>query len=179
MRYDILNRIKTKAVTKLNLLKNTILGPKVSESLSAVLPVTGIVLLLLVTIAPVTPELLLAFLIGAVMLILGMGLFTLGAETAMTPMGQYVGSRVTKSRKLWIIILVSLFVGTMITVSEPDLTVLADQISSIPSALLIWSVAIGVGLLLVVAMLRIIFKIKLKYLLLGLSSYRRSYPATS
>ena len=168
MRYDILNRIKTKAVTKLNLLKNTILGPKVSESLSAVLPVTGIVLLLLVTIAPVTPELLLAFLIGAVMLILGMGLFTLGAETAMTPMGQYVGSRVTKSRKLWIIILVSLFVGTMITVSEPDLTVLADQISSIPSALLIWSVAIGVGLLLVVAMLRIIFKIKLKYLLLGL-----------
>ena len=166
--YDILNRIKTKVVTKLNLLKNTILGPKVSESLSAVLPVTGIVLLLLVTISPVTPELLLAFLIGAVMLILGMGLFTLGAETAMTPMGQYVGSRVTKSRKLWIIILVSLFVGTMITVSEPDLTVLAEQISSIPSALLIWSVAIGVGLLLVVAMLRIIFKIKLKYLLLGL-----------
>ena len=132
------------------------------------LPVTGIVLLLLATIAPVTPELFLAFLIGAVMLILGMGLFTLGAETAMTPMGEYVGARVTKTRKLWIIVLVSLFVGTMITVSEPDLTVLAEQISSIPSALLIWSVAIGVGLLLVVAMLRILFKIKLKYLLLGL-----------
>ena len=160
--------IKIKAVTELNIFKNTILGPKISESLSAVLPVTGIVLLLLVTIAPVTPELLLAFLIGAVMLILGMGLFTLGAETAMTPMGQYVGARVTKTRKLWIIVLVSLFVGTMITVSEPDLTVLAEQISSIPSTLLIWSVAIGVGLLLVVAMLRILFKIKLKYLLLGL-----------
>ena len=112
--------IKIKAVTELNIFKNTILGPKISESLSAVLPVTGIVLLLLVTIAPVTPELLLAFLIGAVMLILGMGLFTLGAETAMTPMGQYVGARVTKMRKLWIIVLVSLFVGTMITVSEPD-----------------------------------------------------------
>ncbi len=154
-------------MAELKNLKNTILGPKISESLSAVLPVTGIVLLLLATIAPVSPELLLAFLIGAVMLILGMGLFTLGAETAMTPMGQYVGSRVTKTRKLWIIILVSLFVGTMITVSEPDLTVLAEQISSIPSALLIWSVAIGVGLLLVVAMLRILFKIKLKYLLLG------------
>ena len=150
----------------MNIFRNTILGPKIAEALSSVLPVTGIVLLLLATIVPVPAEMLLAFLIGAVLLIVGMGLFTLGAETAMTPMGQYVGSKMTKSRNLWIIIFVSLFVGTMITVSEPDLTVLANQISSIPSAVLIWSVAIGVGLLLVVAMLRIIFKIKLKYLLL-------------
>ncbi len=126
---------------------------------------TGIVLFLLVTIVPVPAEMLVAFLLGAVMLIVGMGLFTLGAETAMTPMGQYVGAKITKTKKLPIIIFVSLFVGTMITVSEPDLQVLAGQISSIPSAALIWSVAIGVGLLLVVAMLRIIFKIKLKYLL--------------
>ena len=150
----------------MNIFRNTILGPKISESLASVLPVTGIVLLLLVTIVPVPAEMLLAFLIGAVLLIVGMGLFTLGAETAMTPMGQYVGSKITKSKNLWIIIFVSFFVGTMITVSEPDLTVLANQISSIPSATLIWSVAIGVGLLLVVAMLRIIFKIKLRYLLL-------------
>lgn len=152
----------------MNIFRNTILGPKISESLASVLPVTGIVLLLLATIVPVPAEMLLTFLLGAVFLILGMGLFTLGAETAMTPMGQYVGSKITKSKNLWIIIFVSLFVGTMITVSEPDLTVLANQISSIPSATLIWSVAIGVGLLLVVAMLRIIFKIKLKYLLLVL-----------
>ncbi len=150
----------------MNIFKNTILGPKISESLSSVLPVTGIVLLLLVTIVPVPAEMLLAFIIGAVFLIVGMGLFTLGAETAMTPMGQYVGAKITKTKKLPIIIFVSLFVGTMITVSEPDLQVLANQISSIPSMTLIWSVAIGVGLLLVVAMLRIIFKIKLKYLLL-------------
>ena len=150
----------------MNIFRNTILGPKISESLSSVLPVTGIVLLLLATVVPVPAEMLLAFLIGAVLLIVGMGLFTLGAETAMTPMGQYVGSRITKTRKLWVIIFVSFFVGTMITVSEPDLTVLANQISSIPSTVLIWSVAIGVGLLLVVAMLRILFKIRLKYLLL-------------
>jgi len=150
----------------LNFLRNTILGPKISESLSSVLPVTGIVLLLLCTIVPVPAQMLLAFIIGAIMLIVGMGLFTLGAETAMTPMGQYVGAKITKTRKLPIIIFVSLFVGTMITVSEPDLQVLANQISSIPSMTLIWSVAIGVGLLLVVAMLRIIFRIKLKYLLL-------------
>ncbi len=152
----------------MKILKNTILGPKIAESLSSVLPVTGIVLLLLVTLVPVPAEMLLAFIIGAVLLIVGMGLFTLGAETAMTPMGQYVGSTITKTRKLPIIILVSLFVGTMITVSEPDLQVLAKQVSSIPSAQLIWCVALGVGLLLVVAMLRIIFKIKLKYLLLVL-----------
>lgn len=147
---------------------NTILGAKISESLSSVLPVTGIVLLLLATIVPVTAEMLLTFILGAVLLIIGMGLFTLGAETAMTPMGQYVGSKITKTKSLPIIIFVALFVGTMITVSEPDLQVLAEQISSIPSAVLIWSVALGVGLLLVVAMLRIIFKIKLKYLLVAL-----------
>ncbi len=150
----------------MNIFRNTILGPKISESLSSVLPVTGIVLLLLCTIVPVPAEMMLAFLVGAVLLIFGMGLFTLGAEVAMTPMGQYVGSKMTKARKLWLVIFVSFFVGTMITVSEPDLQVLANQISSIPSATLIWSVALGVGLLLVVAMLRILFKISLKYLLI-------------
>ena len=147
--------------------RNTILGPKISESLSSVLPVSGIVLLLMMTIVPVEPAMMLSFLFGAVFLILGMGLFTLGAETAMTPMGEYVGAKMTKSKSLLIIIFVSLFVGTMITVSEPDLQVLAGQLSSIPSPLIIWSVAAGVGLLLVVAMLRILFKIRLKYLLLG------------
>ena len=153
---------------KLKFFNDTILGPKISESLTSVLPVTGIVLLLLATVVPVPAEMLMAFLLGAVMLIVGMGLFTLGAETAMTPMGQYVGSKITKTKKLWIIIFVSFFVGTMITISEPDLQVLAQQISSIPSPTLIWSVALGVGLLLVVAMLRIIFKVRLKYLLLAL-----------
>lgn len=152
----------------MNLLKNTILWPKISESLSSVLPVTGIVLFLFCTIVPVPAEMFLAFIIGAVLLIFGMGLFTLGAETAMTPMGEYVGSKMTKSKSLWVLIPVSLFVGTMITVSEPDLQVLSTQIDAIPSATLIWSVAAGVGLLLVVAMLRILFKIKLKYLLLAL-----------
>ncbi|MBQ8850043.1 MAG: DUF1538 domain-containing protein [Clostridia bacterium] len=122
----------------------------------------------MLTIVPVDAEMLLAFLIGAVFLIIGMGLFTLGAETAMTPMGEYVGSKITKSRNLFLIIFVSLFVGTMITVSEPDLKVLADQIFKDNPNLLIWSVALGVGVLLVVAMLRIVFSIKLRYLLIGL-----------
>ena len=150
----------------MKLFERTILREKISESLSSVLPVTLIVLLLLVTFFPVSSAMLLSFIIGGLLLIVGMGLFTLGAETAMTPMGEYVGSRMTKSRSLALVILVSLFVGIMITVSEPDLQVLAEQISSIPNLTLIFSVAVGVGIMLVVAMLRVIFKVKLKYLLL-------------
>ncbi len=151
---------------KLKFSQKTILVEKIKESLSSVLPVTGIVLLLLISIAPVNAPILLSFLVGAVMLIFGMGLFTLGAEISMMPMGEYVGSKITKSKKLWVIILISFFVGTMITISEPDLTVLAGQIQSINSWALILSVAAGVGVMLVIAMLRILFKIRLKYLLL-------------
>ena len=147
--------------------QKTILAEKIREALMSVLPVSGIVLLLLITIAQIDAPILLSFIIGAVMLIFGMALFTLGADIAMMPMGEYVGSRITKTKKLWMIILVSFFVGVMITVSEPDLTVLANQISSIPSLVLILAVALGVGVMLVVAMLRIIFNIRLKYLLLG------------
>ena len=150
----------------MKLFERTILREKISESLSSVLPVTLIVLLLLVTFFPVSSAMLLSFIIGALLLIVGMGLFTLGAETAMTPMGEYVGTKMTKSRNLFLIIFVSLFVGIMITVSEPDLQVLAEQISSIPNLTLIFSVAVGVGIMLVVAMLRVLFKIKLKFLLL-------------
>lgn len=147
--------------------QKTILVEKIKESLASVLPVSGIVLLLIVTIAPVDAPILLSFLLGAVLLVFGMGLFTLGAEISMMPMGEYVGSKITKTKKLWLIVLISFFVGVMITISEPDLTVLAGQIQSIPSLTLILAVAIGVGAMLVIAMLRIVFKVKLKYLLLG------------
>ena len=150
----------------MSLFKNTILTEKIVESLKSVLPVTFIVLLLLVTIVPVPAAMLVSFLIGAVMLIIGMGLFTLGAETSMTPMGEYVGSEITKSKKLPLIIIVSFIVGVMITISEPDLQVLAEQVSSIENFLLVITVSIGVGIMLVISMLRIIFKIKLKYLLI-------------
>ncbi|MBO5938930.1 MAG: DUF1538 domain-containing protein [Clostridia bacterium] len=147
-------------------LDKTVLTEKIVEALSSVLPVTGIVLLLLVTIAPVSAAMLLSFLIGAVLLIVGMGLFNLGAESAMTPMGEYVGSKMTTSRKLWLIIFVSFFVGLMITVSEPDLQVLATQLPDIPNMVLILTVGVGVGLFLVISMLRVLFRIRLKYLLL-------------
>jgi len=145
----------------------SVLIDKLKESLSSVLPITGIILLLSFTIAPVSLSTLTAFLIGAVMLVLGMGLFTLGAETAMTPMGERVGAAVTRSRKLWLIIAGFFLIGMIITISEPDLTVLATQVPSIPNAVIILSVAVGVGLFLVVALMRIVIGIRLSWLLIG------------
>ena len=87
--------------------QKTILVEKIKESLASVLPVTGIVLLLLITLTPIDAPHVLSFIVGAVLLIFGMGLFTLGAETAMMPMGEYVGSKITKTKKLWFIILIS------------------------------------------------------------------------
>ena len=89
----------------------TILGEKVREALASVVPITLIVLILCFTAAPVPTDVLLAFLVGAVLLIVGMGLFTLGADTAMLPIGERVGAQMTKSRKLWVVILVSFLIG--------------------------------------------------------------------
>ncbi|MCR5457256.1 MAG: DUF1538 domain-containing protein [Clostridiales bacterium] len=145
-----------------------VLVEKIKESLSSVLPISVIVLLLTFIVVPVDSGLLLAYLTGTVLLILGMGFFTLGADISMTPMGQHVGSSVVKKRKLWLIILVSFLVGTLVTISEPDLQVLAKQLNgSINSTLLIVAVGIGVGLFLIIAMLRIVFKIRLSYILIA------------
>ena len=108
-----------------------------------------------------------AFVIGAVFLILGMGLFTLGTDLGMTPIGHHVGSAITKSKSIFLIVLVCFLVGTIITVSEPDLQVLAEQVPNVPNMVLILAVAVGVGIFLVISLLRILLKIKLAYLLIG------------
>ncbi len=140
---------------------------KVKESLTSVLPIALIVLMLVFSIAPVSAAMLTSFILGAILIVLGMGLFSLGADVAMTPIGEYVGNSTIKTKRMWLIIPIFFVIGVLITVSEPDLSVLADQLSStINKWLLIISVGVGVGLFLVVAFLRIVFKIKLKYLLL-------------
>ncbi|MBQ7714057.1 MAG: DUF1538 domain-containing protein [Oscillospiraceae bacterium] len=143
------------------------LREKLDEALSAVLPIITIVLLLSLTIAPMTSSVLLAFLLGGVLLVAGMMFFTLGAELAMEPMGEQVGSRITKTRKLWIILPTGFLLGALITVSEPDLQVLAGQVQSIPNNALIFSVAGGVGLFLTLALLRILLGVRLRTLLLA------------
>ena len=119
------------------------LHEKVMESLKSVIPITLIVAALCFTVAPISNDIFVMFVVGAICLILGMGIFTLGADIAMTPIGEQVGAHLTKSRRLWLIIAVSFLMGFIITVSEPDLKVLADQVQSIDSIFLI--VAVGVG----------------------------------
>ncbi|MGN1345867.1 MAG: DUF1538 domain-containing protein [Eubacteriales bacterium] len=143
------------------------LHDKLLEAVTSVAPVTVIVLLLTFTVAPIPSGMLPSFLFGALLLVVGMALFTLGSETAMTPMGEYVGQSMTKSRSLLLVIVVSFLVGLMVTISEPDLAVLANQIPSIPNPVLILSVGVGVGAFLVIAMLRILFAVRLRILLIG------------
>jgi len=139
---------------------------KLREALVAVLPIIVIVLLLCFSVAPISPSILLCFLIGAVLLILGMMFFTLGAELSMSPMGEKVGTCMTKSKKLSVIVSLSFLLGFIITVSEPDLQVLAGQVPSIPNGILIGAVAGGVALFLVIALLRMLFRIPLPPLLI-------------
>ena len=138
---------------------------KLEEALRAVIPIILIVLFLCFTIAPISPGLLMVFLIGAVLLIVGMMFFTLGADLAMTPIGERVGTAMTQSRKLAVIIPLAFLLGVIITVSEPDLQVLAQQVPSVPNLTLIVTVACGVGVFLVIAVLRMLFGIALPWLL--------------
>ena len=138
---------------------------KAKESVSAVLPIVLIVLVLGFTVAALSPSILVEFLVGAVFVIIGMIFFSMGAELSMTPMGEYVGGSMLRTKKLWFIILLGFFLGFIITISEPDLQVLAEQVSSVPNLVLILSVALGVGAFLVVALLRILFGIPLPPLL--------------
>lgn len=140
---------------------------KFVETLKAVLPILIIVLLLCFSIAPIPPSILMAFLIGAFLLIVGMLLFNVGVELSMTPIGERVGSIITKSKKLFVIIIITFIMGFVITISEPDLQVLAQQVPSIPNLVLIFAVAFGVATFLVFTILRMLFGIPLAHLLVG------------
>lgn len=144
---------------------NEKLKEKVRESLSSVLPITVIVLVLSLTFVPMEIGTLALFLAGAVLLIIGMGFFQLGAETAMTPLGQGIGGKLVKSDRVLLIAAASFLLGTLITISEPDLQVLANQVASIPNQVLILTVAVGVGIFLAVSVLRILFHVSLSKLL--------------
>lgn len=145
----------------------TITSQKVKEAFSSVLPITIIVLVLCFSVVPLDSGMFLAFILGALFVIVGMGLFTLGADTAMTPIGEYVGTSVMKTKKIWIIVPICFIVGVLITVSEPDLQVLATQLSKTMTPwTLILAVGVGVGVFLVIAFLRIVLKIRLSILLI-------------
>lgn len=136
------------------------------EAIQSVLPIFAIVLLLSVTVAPMESGVLVMFLFGTLLLIVGMGFFTIGSAISMEPLGEGIGSTLGKAKKLIIPLIASFVLGVIITIAEPDLTVLAEQVPSIPNLVLILSVAIGVGIFLVISMIRSKKGIKLNNLLL-------------
>jgi hypothetical protein len=145
---------------------NKILKEKIMEAFSAVLPITAIVLIASVVLVPMPAGTILMFLVGAALLIIGMGFFTLGADMAMMPMGEGVGAQLTKTSSLLLTLGISFVMGLIITVAEPDLQVLAQQVSSVPTIPLILTVGIGVGFFLVMAVLRVLLKIPLMIMLI-------------
>ncbi len=147
---------------------NRHLMEKTRESMASVLPITAIVFLLSITIAPLDPGTLVLFLFGAILLVGGMGLFTLGVDMSMIPMGEGVGSTLSKSRHLIIPLTVYFLLGVLTTMAEPDLQVLSKQVPAINSTVLVVTVAVGVGLFLVAATMRIRRGVPLRRMLLVL-----------
>ncbi len=144
------------------------LWEKIKEALLSALPVTAIVYILALTpLFDLSTTELITFTVGAVMLILGIGLFSLGADMAMTPMGTHVGSGLSKQKKLGLLLSVCFVLGMLITIAEPDLQVLANQVSAVMNGtVLIYAVGIGVGSFLVIAILKIVFQKSLSHILM-------------
>ena len=146
------------------------LQAKIMEALVSALPITAIVYL--VALLPIfdfqlTTAEMVTFSIGAVLLVLGIGLFSLGADLAMTPMGSHVGSGLSRQKKLGLLLGVCFVLGMLITIAEPDLQVLANQVSAVMNGtLLIYTVGIGVGAFLLVAVLKIVFRKSLSNILM-------------
>jgi len=139
---------------------------KLKEAAYSIVPVALIVAILCLTVAPMPTDLMLAFVIGTFMLILGLGFFTFGADSSMTLIGTHIGTRLTKSKKMWLILLISFILGIIITMAEPDLQVLANNVPHINTGVLIATVSIGVGFFLLLCMVRIFLGIPLKWMLL-------------
>lgn len=149
------------------------LKDKIIESLTSILPIALIVFLLSITLTPLDAGTCVLFSVGVVFLILGMGCFTLGADMSMFVIGEKIGSAMTRSRKIWLIALLSFVIGIIVTVAEPDLQILAQQVPAVAERvpalgnyLLILTVSVGVGVFLMIAMLRIVFRIRLSVLLI-------------
>ncbi|RYG72532.1 DUF1538 domain-containing protein [Lentibacillus lipolyticus] len=144
----------------------------VLEVLYSILPITVVITVLQFTIIWLPAEAFVQFLIGVLFVGIGLILFLIGVNVGLLPVGEMVGSALTKTKKLWVIILFGFLLGAVVTIAEPDVRVLSSQIDdvsggAIPQSTLILAVALGVGIFVGLAMLRIIFKIRIVYLLAG------------
>lgn len=139
----------------------------IKESVTSVIPIALIVLILSVTCVPLDAGVLVMFLFGTVLLIIGMSFFTVGSGMSMEPLGDGIGKSLGKKHKISIPLIICFILGFFITVSEPDLQVLAEQVPTIPNVMLIVCVGIGVGIFLSISLIRNKKNIPLRTLLIA------------
>ena len=147
------------------------LKEKLKEVLISTLPVCVLVAILGYTVAPIGGDLMIRFFIGSFLLIAGLALFLFGTELGMQPMGERIGAALTGSRSLWLISGFGFLLGLLVTMAEPDLLVLGDEMQKVSGGLvsatiLVATVSVGVGFFLVVGLLRIVFQIKISTILI-------------
>lgn len=143
---------------------------KLKESFFSVFPITLIIFALIIFFIPTTAELTIKFSISSILLIIGIAFFSLGADSSMIELGNGVGTTLSSKNKLWFMLVSGVVIGFIITLAEPDLMVLAKQVAETSSLSSVWVfivvVSLGVGLLLMLGILRIYYKIPLSILLL-------------
>lgn len=142
---------------------------KLRESAISVLPIMALVGLLHLAVAPLG-ALFPPFLLGGVLIIIGLSFFLVGADIGVLPMGQRAGSALVHKRNLPLLLGAGFIIGFIITVAEPDVQVLAAQVMDVAPSIsarnLVFMIAAGVGLFVSLALLRVIFQFSLRVLLL-------------
>ena len=138
---------------------------KILESFKSIYPIALIVVILAITLTPISAGDMLLFLMGVLFLVIGMSLFTAGAEMSMQQLGSKIGASIASSGKIWLTTFVGFIIGVIVTISEPDLQILAARVPGVDSYLLILTISIGVGVFLVIALLRTIWGISLNIIL--------------
>lgn len=143
----------------------------IKEAVYSIFPVFIVILILAFTITPLQSATIAVFVVGTILMIIGMPLFLLGVDISISPMGEQISGVLTKSNKLWLILLGGCGFGFIVTVAEPDLHILANQVNAVTagkfnSLLMIVFVSLGVGVMISVALLRIIKNIQLNQLFL-------------
>lgn len=146
---------------------------KFREVLMAVLPITIIVAILNYSLTPLGTHLFLRFLAGAVLIVVGLSIFLLGVDIGITPIGNQMGSSIAKTNRLWIVVVAGLILGFAISVAEPDLHILAQQVESITSGniekiTIVIVVSAGIAIMLSLGFVRIVFNMALNRILTAL-----------
>ena len=134
---------------------------KMKEAVASVLPIS-IIMTILCFILKLNAFTIYSVILSSILIIIGIGLFSYGAEISMIEIGKNVASDVLKTKKLSIIISVALAIGIIITLAEPNIKVLATQMTAIPESLLIGSIAVGVAFFLCFSFIRILLQINMK-----------------